>query len=220
MYENEGGIGLDLSPAHFAMVRLDAFGQFKAAAMAGKPALRKAWAKATLPNVAVYTITDTGLHRLRSLRNAVTAAWAIIGGDPGVRIAMEDYALNVGSKGRVFETGESSGVARLELLDNGASMRFWAPTSVKLGATGYGGADKNPVRASMIEFGAPVLPNNCDPDGDFYDAYALARLCWLETEIRAGRMTSADCSAGERMAFHFGDPQKSVLTNPYTRFIL
>ena len=63
-------------------------------------------------------------------------------GDPFTLAVIEGYAMGFGGKnpGRVFDIGEWGGVARLCLFEHGVPIVIVSPSSLKMFATGNGGA--------------------------------------------------------------------------------
>lgn len=73
--------------------------------------------------------------------------------------ALEGYSY--GSTGRVFELGEMGGVMKLMLVEHGVDYIAVPPVSLKLYATGHGGASKlHMIAAANERFSASVADDN------------------------------------------------------------
>lgn len=118
-------------------------------------------------------------------------------------VAVEDYAF-AARGGGVHATGEVGGVLRCELMILGSRqmhLRLHDPLSLKFFVTGRGDATKQEVRRAVRERWDVDFDRYGDAAEDLYDAYGLARMCWTEVEVRAGRISLADLTDGERRVF-------------------
>lgn len=107
-------------------------------------------------------------------------------------VAIENYAFASTSKGQ-HAIAEVGGLARLAVARAGAALRLTGPESVKLFATGKGNATGGEVAAAVrAELGALfVHPKKALVEEDLAAGYTLARMAWLEVELRAGRRALA-----------------------------
>jgi Holliday junction resolvasome RuvABC endonuclease subunit len=127
-------------------------------------------------------------------------------------VGIEDYALEGGAHGAHYK-GELGGVARLAALAAGAKMRLHDPGSVKLYAAHNGKAEKDEVEEAVykrwgIEFGhfnpkpKPGKKQNRQTSEDLADAFAVARLVWMEVQLRAGRALLSQLHPKEVQVFN------------------
>jgi hypothetical protein len=129
---------------------------------------------------------------------------------------IEGYAYGT-RKGEL--TGEIAGIVKLNLWGRGVPFRIMDVSSVKMFAAHNGAADKPEIMAAVqarwgqdfsrynrtwkpgkrkAKEGEPEPPPPAPPKDltqtqeDLSDAYVLARMCWVEWMIRAGRMQLSD----------------------------
>lgn len=114
------------------------------------------------------------------------AKWALntINALPGsdmIHIYIEDYSL--GSKGRVFNIAENTGILKYKLYQAGLRYTCLPPTVVKKQFTGKGNANKEAMFQEFIKrFPTMDIPAALDlkyvklgnPTTDIVDAYAIA----------------------------------------------
>lgn len=122
-------------------------------------------------------------------------------------VAIEDYGF--ATKGPTFSTGEVGGALRLAALRSGARLRLVDPPSVKLFATGRGDATGREVAdavgapAARVIFASANPPAkagrkpNTLPEEDLAAAWVVARMAWMEVELRAGRPLPAQLSEAQ-----------------------
>lgn len=109
----------------------------------------------------------TGVQRLSWLRDEMEAILEDY--QPHV-VMLENYAHGKGN--RAHQIGEWGGVLRLLLQDMGRPVVLVAPKSVKVFATGNGGAGKSEMVAAMSE----VAGRQFRKEGDEADAFALCAM--------------------------------------------
>lgn len=206
MNMNDRYYGFDLSPTHFAVVRLTRAFDFDGAVIA-LPA-NKLWtaraAAAAFPNVTILPVPAASkdhseqLCRLHAIVTAAGLAFDMLMPPAGGRmwVAIEDYAFHTDYT--PHRTGEVGGGCRVEILRRGGVIRLWTPDTIKYAATGKGSAEKEQVRDAMLDRGAVGIAESADPYFDYYDAYALARLSVLEVQVRDGHLDLSDLLAHER----------------------
>lgn len=128
--------------------------------------------------------------------------------------AVEDYAIRAEQGAHYL--GEVGGLARLLLWQHGIKYRTHDPIAVKMFATHDGTADKALVEeacserwgADFSEYNQPAPANKAKKQNratseDLCDAYVLARLTYVEAEIRAGRLQLTDLEHDkERQVFN------------------
>jgi Holliday junction resolvasome RuvABC endonuclease subunit len=114
---------------------------------------------------------------------------------------LEDYA--VGAAQGAHYLGEAGGVARLALRENGIKYRTHDPIAVKLYAAHDGSADKFLMEESVRRrWGVDFSDYNQPPtkkgeqgrgtSEDLADAFAIARLVYVEARIRSGNLAMTD----------------------------
>jgi Holliday junction resolvasome RuvABC endonuclease subunit len=114
--------------------------------------------------------------------------------------ALEDYAY--GMSNGAHQIGEVGGMARLLMWDAGVKFRLHDPGTVKMYAAHDGAADKTNVRWNVqrrwkVDFDR-FIPEKKGKTShtvtaeDLCDAMALAQLCRLEVQLRAGKRTLQD----------------------------
>lgn len=129
---------------------------------------------------------------------------------PVGHVGLEDYAFKAAM--RSHQIGELGGIARLELWKSGTQFRLHDPTSVKMFGSLRGDADKNQMRVAVEErFGITFdqydaakgnrKNPNTDTSGDLCDAFVIAKMVWVELQIRAGRLALVDLEEKERQVF-------------------
>ncbi len=128
-------------------------------------------------------------------------------------LGIEDYALDGGGHGSHY-TGEVGGIARILGWFRGFRMRYHDPVTLKMFAAHNGRADKDVMeRAVMdrwdIDFSSlnqnkspKAKKENRQTSQDLADAYALAKLIWLEVCLRAGRVRLQDLHEKEVRVFN------------------
>lgn len=132
-------------------------------------------------------------------------------------IGIEDYALREAQG--AHQLGEIGGIARMLAYMSGAKMRLHDPTTLKMYATHDGACSKEYMRHKCLERWKldefldcdqpKAIPTKKNPDpkpnlqtsGDLVDAYAIARMVWIEIEIRAGRIPLKRLHEKERRVF-------------------
>lgn len=111
---------------------------------------------------------------------------------PLPKIAIEDYSM--GSKGKVFNIAENTGLLKHKLWEVGYRFSLVPPTVLKKFASGKGNADKDFMYQQFLkEDGsvdiAPIFSQSKkigSPISDIIDSYYLARyICYLETKPTA-----------------------------------
>lgn len=140
----------------------------------------------------------TFLDVVDALINDFYSQAVLEGDEPPILICVfEGYAI--GSKSsRLFENAELTGVIKHYLVDYQGnamcSLRVHDPDSVKLFAVGNGHAKKRDVYQQFVEETQTSVYYKEDkskkdfdgPGTDIADAYFLARLGWLEVQLRKG----------------------------------
>jgi Holliday junction resolvasome RuvABC endonuclease subunit len=97
-------------------------------------------------------------------------------------ICYEDYSFN--STNKSYSLGELGGVLKTALLQQNIPTKLYLvpPSTLKLFATGYGGATKE----MMLEAYKKNTPQYVVPSGDIIDAYYLAEMaCYIKKQYPA-----------------------------------
>lgn len=116
-----------------------------------------------------------------------------------VYVALEDYAYHAPQGSH--QAGESGGLVRLAVLRAGLKLRLHDPSTVKLATTGNGAADKEAVVAAVTARSGLDFTRYGSATEDLADAWALARILWLEIELRSGRLSLDALPESERRVF-------------------
>jgi len=92
-------------------------------------------------------------------------------------IGIEGFSYS--SKGRVFDLAESAGVLKWRLYNQNKTLRVYAPTLIKMFASGNGNADKDVMlkyyRADGNKLNLPEQYISDHPYEDIIDAYYIAQ---------------------------------------------
>lgn len=127
----------------------------------------------------------------------------IIRSHPPDFAGLEDYAIRAEQGAHYL--GEVGGVARTLLWQHGIPYRTHDPIAVKMFATHDGSADKALIEEACRErwgvdfskYNQPAPANKAKRQSrgtseDLCDAYVMAKLVYVEAEIRAGRLLLTD----------------------------
>jgi Holliday junction resolvasome RuvABC endonuclease subunit len=105
--------------------------------------------------------------------------------EPGVVVYIEDYSM--GSKGRVFNIAENTGVLKYRFFQFQVSYETVPPTVIKKFATGKGNADKarmqevfeeeNPIR---LKEELSMTEKQWNPSSDIIDAYYICKYGFMK----------------------------------------
>ncbi len=132
-------------------------------------------------------------------------------------VGLEDYAIRMEQGAHYL--GEAGGLARLICWRLGVRLRLHDPTSVKMFTAHNGTAKKPAVEAAVkerwgVDFSAlnppkpKPTPKNPEPrqnrqtSEDLADAYAIAKLVWIEYLLRAGDALTSDLHPKEIQVFN------------------
>ncbi len=97
------------------------------------------------------------------------------------QIAIEGYSM--GSKGKVFNIAENTGVLKYKIYNLGIPLEVIPPTTIKKFATGKGNADKNVMHNSFMAETRQNLRKSITPDkkkignpvSDIVDSYYICK---------------------------------------------
>lgn len=217
-------VGIDLALNHAAAVLLDNAGKFVDCAyftdIAGS-------AKKAAPPLA--TRLELPKNDERQQHQMARLAWArnwletvVLDRWKPTHVAIEDYALRVENGAHYL--GEIGGVARLLCWDRGVRFRLTDPVSLKMFVTHDGTAQKDLVEQFVLSrWGLDFGKYNGDaPKGksakrttseDLADATGLAKLLWLEIQLRSGKIAPSVLHEKEVRVFN-------RVTNTYPRSLL
>ena len=109
------------------------------------------------------------------------ADWAMEYLDGCNQIAIEGYSM--GSKGKVFNIAENTGVLKYKIYNLGIPLEIVPPTTVKKFATGKGNADKTVMHNSFMAETKNNLRTSITPDkkkvgnpvSDIVDSYYICK---------------------------------------------
>lgn len=107
-------------------------------------------------------------------------------------IGLEGYSM--GSKGKVFNIAENTGVLKYKLWEEAYPIEIFAPTEVKKFATGKGNADKKAMHTCFqkdtgINLNTMISPDKgkiTSPVSDIVDSYYICKLMhkkWTEKYV-------------------------------------
>jgi hypothetical protein len=126
---------------------------------------------------------------------------------------VEDYAYRAAMN--AHQIGEIGGALRLKIWHTGKALRLHDPGSVKMFAAFDGTADKDEMIASSLKrwpetesFSkhTPEPKRGANPfrsvEEDLCDAYAIAKLVWLEVQLRRGTVNPRDLHPKELQVFN------------------
>lgn len=217
--------GGDISPSHFAIVVLDEAGRYLEASM-GVAEKDTEKVRADLDprdRIRVYPVPAATkdpadqMFRHWAVGSAVRTVFCMLDPDYTLWYAQEDYAFE--APGGAHKTGETGGLFKFSALDRSRTLvRLHAPGTLKYFSTGSGVSEKTALREQLIrDHGAPSLAFGADKHSDFYDAYALAVLAFVERQVFLGEMTLAQLREYERAVLLRTTPSwpTNVLARPW-----
>ena len=133
-------------------------------------------------------------------------------------VAVEGYTYNVKNTNSIFQIAEMTGAIKNYVFNKEAKMRIHDPMSTKYFAVGKGRAlKKEMVLAAQedgCEFQVPIKTITVgkktktpyeDFDGaatDIADAYWLAKLVWMELQLRKGEIVMSDLPEHQILTFN------------------
>jgi len=131
-------------------------------------------------------------------RLSIFRSWLndLIAWHPADFIGIEDYAIKSTSYAHLV--GEIGGAARLLCSDSKTLFRLHDPLSIKLFTTGKGNSKKPAMEAAVLEeYGVDFTRyNKSEKDHttseDLCDSYAVAKMVWLEYQLRHGLIELKD----------------------------
>lgn len=177
--------------------------------------------------VSKQTDPDLTIREMRRLSEMSIIIGEILDRDPG-HVWLEDYAYGMRGGEKIAEL---TSLLKIRMWMRGIPFRLLSPTTVKLLATGDGGASKDEVMRAVASWGfdygqynqpaskkAPRVELNVGADTeplkkrrqsdphkrteeDLCDAHVLAAGCRLELLLRSGRLTLEQLEERERAVF-------------------
>lgn len=132
-------------------------------------------------------------------------------------IALEDYAF--GKERQAHQLGEIGGLVRLFCWSKGFKFRLYDPRSIKMFATHDGTAQKDLIERKVKErwnqdfskFNQPIAKatkkrpfpkQQTQTSEDLADAFAIAKLVWLEVQLRKGNVLMNELHEKEIQIFN------------------
>jgi Holliday junction resolvasome RuvABC endonuclease subunit len=205
-------LGLDLSLNHAGATLLDGAGKFvecayftdiAGSAKKGTPPLAT---RLELPKKA-----ERQQHQMQRLAWAKGWLEALLDRWRPTHVGIEDYAIRVEHGAHYM--GEIGGIARMLCWERGVYFRLHDPISVKMYVTFDGTAQKDLVeRFVMSRWGLDFSKYNGDASKgkapkrttseDLADATGIAKLVWLEIQLRAGKIDMRVLHAKEIQVFN------------------
>lgn len=116
-------------------------------------------------------------------------------------ICLEGYALD-SKNTRLYETAEVTGAIKRECVQAGRRLRIHDPDTIKMFACNYGHATKEQIYTQFMDETGVSVPTTVLKEGgkkilsgpgtDVADAYFLARMGWMEHQLRTAQMKLQD----------------------------
>lgn len=154
------------------------------------------------------------LRRMEEYRKYVDRIiW--INSDRSGYYSIEGYSYSSQSTS-ICQIAELTGYIKQAIFEGGGHIRIHDPLSVKLFATNKGNClKKDVVKEALKHFIIPEglikktwkkvreekIEEYDGPATDIADAYFLARMLWMELEVRAGRILLSELEEGQRRIF-------------------
>lgn len=152
-------------------------------------------------------------RRMESFNNLILEIVSKIA-DQEWLIGIEDYSYGSKQTNSILQIAEVTGVFKYLFLINqdGCKFRLYDPYSIKMFATGNGRASKKQMVEEVREEGIDIpddlikIPKNEDkdidgPGTDLADSYFIARLLFMEQQIREGIVDYRSLDEGKRRVF-------------------
>lgn len=140
----------------------------------------------------------TGLNRLFAWRNLTHSFFKDHIPD---FLAVEDYALGM-ARG-AHQMGENGGLFRITLREHNISFRLLDPLSVKMYTAFNGLAKKDQMEKAVLQkYGQDFSQHRKEVKEDLVDAFAIAKMCWTEYQLRNGLIQLSSLSEKEIQVFN------------------
>lgn len=116
-------------------------------------------------------------------------------------LAVEDYAF--GQARGSYQMGEGGAVFRMAVRETGVPFRLLDPLSVKMYTSGTGLAKKDQMeKAVLTKYGQDFSQHRKEVKEDLVDAFAIAKMCWTEYQLRNGLIQLPSLSEKEIQVFN------------------
>jgi len=116
-------------------------------------------------------------------------------------LAVEDYAF--GQARGSYQMGEGGAVFRLTIRKNGILFRLIDPLSVKMYTANHGLAKKDQMEKAVLEkYGQDFSQYRKEVKEDLVDAFAIAKMCWMEYQLRTGLVSLSSLTENEIRVFN------------------
>jgi Holliday junction resolvasome RuvABC endonuclease subunit len=127
-------------------------------------------------------------------------------------VGLEDYAIRAEQGAHYL--GEIGGLARMTAWRNNIPLRLHDPTSVKMFVCHDGTAPKDEMEQHVasrwgVDFSVVNSGKDRTSSEDLADAYSMARLTWVEVQLRRGIIALRSLHEKEIRVFH-----RVTKTNP------
>ena len=106
-------------------------------------------------------------------------------------IGLEDYSM--GSRGKVFNIGENTGILKYRLWQKNLNVLLYSPKAVKKYATQNGNSDKQKMvdqfgKDTGIDLKKQIQPNRKlgSPTSDLVDAFYICKFTWYNNVFNSG----------------------------------
>ena len=153
----------------------------------------------------VKNVDKQQMHMERLVKVIDFLASVVIAGGPHY-VGIEDYALMANTYSHL--KGEVGGGARMVCHDTETPFRLHDPLSIKMFATGKGNAKKDAIEAAVLDrWGVEFSHcNKSEKDRttseDLCDAFAIAKMVWVELQLRNGEIELKDLNEKEIQVFN------------------
>jgi Holliday junction resolvasome RuvABC endonuclease subunit len=130
-----------------------------------------------------YFEFDNDMHRYEIISSFFLDR--VLENEPGVVVYIEDYSL--GSRGRVFNIAENTGVLKYRFYQFQVSYDAVPPTVIKKFATGKGNADKEKMQQTFesetpirLKHELNMTAKQWNPSSDIIDAYYICKYGYVK----------------------------------------
>lgn len=116
-------------------------------------------------------------------------------------LAAEDYAL--GQVRGAYNMGEAGALFRMAVREHNIPFRLIDPLSVKMYTANNGFAKKDQMEKAVLQkYGQSFAQHRKEVKEDLVDAFAIAKMCWIEYQLRAGLIQLTSLTGKEIQVFN------------------
>lgn len=140
----------------------------------------------------------TGLNRLFAWKDTLNTFFKT---HAPSYLAVEDYAF--GQARGAYQMGEGGSIFRMIVRDHNILFRLLDPLSVKMYTTNNGLAKKDQMEKAVKEkYGQDFSEYRKEVKEDLVDAFAIAKMCWVEYQLRTGLLPLSSLTEKELQVFN------------------